>query len=92
MSQHRPRLNRAQRRAMGQKADTKFAPADCPQCNAYLDAHGEAIRAACANVGIEHGLLADEALMLWLNGFHDAGHNEEVDPEFRDGEVGPAFN
>jgi len=91
MSDHRPRLNRKQRRAMGERAGAEFAPADCPQCNAYLERHGESLRAACANVGIEHGLLPDQALMLWLNGFHDAGHSEKVHPEFEDG-PGPAAN
>lgn len=49
----------------------------CAACRAFYTDNHDPLLAACATVGIEHGLTTGRALRLYLAGYHDAGHREE---------------
>lgn len=76
------RPNRKTRRALGERGGvSKFAPDTCPACLDYKEARGQGLVDACAAVALEANILPETALLLFMNGFHDAGHKEEATPE-----------
>lgn len=52
-------------------------PIACADCRAFYTSNRDTLTAACASVGIEHGITQGEALRMYLDGYHDAGHDRE---------------
>jgi len=48
----------------------------CLACRALYQTERDALVAACASVGIEHGYTAAEALRIYLACYHRDGHRE----------------
>lgn len=49
---------------------------DCHACQLHFHRNREPLMAACATVGIEHGIDQYQALRAWLDGYHGRGHRE----------------
>lgn len=49
---------------------------DCHACQLHYLHNREALNAACATVGIEHGASEAQMLRVWLDGYHANGHPE----------------
>lgn len=76
----RPHLNRAQKRALERVFRTTMAPDDCEECDAYLNLHGRRLTAAIGETAIMAGITVEEAIQLFINGFHAADHDATVAP------------
>lgn len=51
---------------------------DCHACQLHFHRNRDPLMAACATVGIEHGVDRHSVLRSWLDGYHADGH---VEPE-----------
>lgn len=85
-------MNRKERRAQGERGP-KFDPAGCDKCVAYFAVHEEEIKRSCAPVALELGVLPDEAVVMFMAGFHNGDHdpNPTVSEEHKRG-AGPTQN
>lgn len=80
-------FNREQRRRIRKQVT-------CLECRTYLDDHTHELVNACGNIAIEAGVLPQEAIVMFFEGFHAADHNTRptISPEVRDAGPSPTAN